>query len=45
MTINPGIQQAQMSKILGQELAASEQLMQLLAAEKMAITGHDIPAF
>ena len=45
MTIKPAIHQASMSKILGQELAASEQLLQLLAAEKIAISARDIPAF
>ena len=34
-----------MCEILKQELATTEQLKQLLAAEQTAITAHDIPAF
>jgi flagellar biosynthesis/type III secretory pathway chaperone len=34
-----------MSKLLEQELAASKQLKQLLAAEQQAVTARNIPAF
>ena len=43
--MKPGILLAGMSKLLQQELATSEQLKQLLAAERTAITERDIPAF
>ena len=45
MITRPDISQARMCKLLEQELAVSQQLKQLLAAEQAAITDHDIPAF
>jgi flagellar biosynthesis/type III secretory pathway chaperone len=45
MSTRPGISQARISKLLKQELDASKQLKQLLAAEQKAITDHDIPVF
>ena len=45
MSTGPGIPQTHMRKLLEQELDASKQLKQLLAAEQQAITGRDIPAF
>lgn len=45
MTTRHGISPVKMCEILKHELAATEQLKQLLAAEQTAITAHDIPAF
>ncbi len=45
MTTRHAISPTQMCEILKQELATTEQLKQLLAAEQTAITAHDIPAF
>jgi flagellar biosynthesis/type III secretory pathway chaperone len=45
MTTRHAISPTKMCEILKQELATTEQLKQLLAAEQTAITAHDIPAF